>query len=360
MVVLPEVKHDFNMLGEIISGTIRQFGYEACIREEGSRGILEADLVILFGDCRFFNVSAYMLRSNAAKRPKTVIWQIDPFPPPDLNESALKTGLILAKCDRRRFFASYPAFVKYMVPFSHYIQKLLRWILAYKIRKNYESKNHNKFYNIDSHQLFTVMSRYAWLKHNLNLGWIDHLFTSTVPKKEFLENIGIDAKFVPVGYHPLWGEIPETKRDIDILFIGRPMHKTRFSILRDVKHMLSLRGINLVTIDYGCYGQQRTNILNRTKIVLDLIRVPWEMPLMRLLMSMSCGALVVSNWLGNPDPFSRKHLVQVDTKDIVKAVIYYLEHENERQIIVDDAYQFVTQEATMKNSISKIIETCFQ
>jgi hypothetical protein len=103
-----------------------------------------------------------------------------------------------------------------------------------------------------------------------------------------------------------------------------------------------------------CYGEERTLLLNRTKIVVDLMKTPWEMPVMRLLMCAGCGALVVSNWTGEPTPFDKTHLVQTATAEIADAAICYLQNEQSRCRIVDAVRAFVTQQLTMQNAVAKM------
>ena len=88
---------------------------------------------------------------------------------------------------------------------------------------------------------------------------------------------------------------------------------------------------------------------------MDLVRLPWEMPVMRLLMSMGCGAMVVSDWTGDPAPFARDHLVQADTRDLASTVVHYLEHDEDRRRIARAGHRFVTQELTLAGSVRRIL-----
>jgi len=84
--------------------------------------------------------------------------------------------------------------------------------------------------------------------------------------------------------------------------------------------------------------------------------VPWETTGLRFLMSMACGAMVISEQIEDPTPYTPGvHFVQVGVSDIPDAMEYYLDNHEERNRIVDAAYNYITRELTMENSIMKIL-----
>lgn len=175
-----------------------------------------------------------------------------------------------------------------------------------------------------------------------------------------MEKVGIDARIAPIGYHPDWDRKLSIKRDIDVLFIGALRSKRRRSILENIEEKLSTKGINLIRADYGCYTEQRTTLLNCAKIVLDVSRIPWEMSGMRFLISISCGALVICEHAEDTAPYKAGiPFVQVKVPELPNMICHYLEHEDERQAIVDSAYKFVTEKLTLKDSLLQIFGTCY-
>ena len=76
---------------------------------------------------------------------------------------------------------------------------------------------------------------------------------------------------------------------------------------------------------------------------------------MRLVAAMPCGALVITNWTGDPTPFSKDHLVQRPLQDFPDAVEYYLKHEQQRRVIAEKARCFVMQELSLVNVLGKLL-----
>ncbi|NUQ62175.1 MAG: glycosyltransferase family 1 protein [Pirellulales bacterium] len=65
--------------------------------------------------------------------------------------------------------------------------------------------------------------------------------------------------------------------------------------------------------------------------MLNLSKFPWELPGMRFLMGMSCGALVVTERLYDPRPYRfGEHLVEADLDEMPEKIIWHLNHETRR------------------------------
>lgn len=128
--------------------------------------------------------------------------------------------------------------------------------------------------------------------------WRDNLFdrilVSLESRQQFLRSIGVESTFMPFGYHPIWGQpLESAERDLDVLFIGAPTAKRR-QLLDQLAETLSNAGFRLTIIEGGCYGEQRTKLLNRSKIFLQLRQYPWELPRARMMMAMGCKTLFVT------------------------------------------------------------------
>ncbi|MHC4363656.1 MAG: glycosyltransferase family protein, partial [Planctomycetota bacterium] len=231
-----------------------------------------------------------------------------------------------------------------------------QWYCSRAIRKDMRNQDCHLCDTVSDHGLFTAATRYLNIKWHYENGWIDKIVTSIKARQTFLQKNGIDATCVPLGYHRLWGHKLDLTRDIDVLFIGRLRHDRRRKILEKCSKALKSHGTKMHIAENNCYGDERTRLLNRSKIVLDIMRVPWEMPVMRLLMSMSCGALVVSDWTQDPEPFRPEHIVQAESSQLADTIMYYLQNSRKRETIVNAAYNYVTKQLTLTQSISKIIE----
>jgi spore maturation protein CgeB len=172
--------------------------------------------------------------------------------------------------------------------------------------------------------------------------------------------MGIPCEYAALGYHSQWGHDLGLRRDVDVVFLGRVRQTSRERVFAHIRRQLRQQGIELTAIERGCYGQDRTKLLNRTRIALDLVQHPWEMPLARLLASMACGALVVSNWTSDPYPFRAEHLVRAESHRLADTILYYLGAESERRRIAEAAQWYVTNELTWDKTVSHLLRVCRQ
>lgn len=176
-------------------------------------------------------------------------------------------------------------------------------------------------------------------------GLLDKIIVSMEGRQQFLWSIGIDSVFIPLGYHTFWGRpLDKLERDLDVVFVGTPTPaRTRF-----IDHMgnrLSGSGFRLTVVEGDCYGEQRTELLNRAKILIHLRNYPWELTRMRMLMAMGCKALVLAEESEDTKPFlPGRHMAMARHEDLAETAIYYLRHEEARVEITRQAYNFVSTE----------------
>lgn len=184
----------------------------------------------------------------------------------------------------------------------------------------------------------------------------DLLLAPTLDRREFLVERGISAHWVPIGYDPSRGCDLSLCRDIGVLFLGTlniPRRKRMLDYLRR-------RGVSLLVMgspsDPACWGENRTRLLNRTKILLNLARSPGQLPDTRLILGMANKALVISEPIYNPAPYEPgKHYVSAALEEMPGIIAYYLTHESERERIANEGHRFVTQEVTLARSVSRIL-----
>jgi spore maturation protein CgeB len=129
--------------------------------------------------------------------------------------------------------------------------------------------------------------------------------------------------------------------------------------LGDLQQSLQAKGLRLEIVPRYCLGRERTELLNRARISLNMVSYPWDFPGARFLLSIGCGALVVSEPLENPGPYrAGEHFVQAEVADLPKIIAYYVAHEAEREALTRSAFRFVTCELTLKSSMAHIMEVC--
>ncbi len=348
----------FTDLAQMLAAELTQLGGHARRISPADVKSTKLDVVLLVGEGARLEDFIRLVPADAACRPVTLLWQLDPLPPLDLNADAEKIGLRLAKWDWNRIAPALRPWIKRLVPSRNKLMTALRAWTARGIRTAGGSAC-DPFEGLPVNLIHFVMAQWAWIRHHAEQGRIDHIMGSAISRVEFLQSRGVSAEFVPVGYHRGMGRLTGAKRDIDVLFLGAVRKTRRVSLLKQIEHQLAGRSIRLVTVSSNCFGQQRTELLNRARIVLNLLKFPWDLPGMRFLMSMSCGALVVTERLDDPRPYrSGIHLVEADSEDIPAAIAHYLEHEDERRRIVDAAHRFVTRELTLGGVAKQIMGLC--
>ena len=141
------------------------------------------------------------------------------------------------------------------------------------------------------------------LRRLARTGLPDLLVVSTAGGQEYLEEIGLQAHHVPLGYRPGQGRDLGLDRDIDALFLGALDVPRRKRAIRALRRS----GVRVEAVggwgDSRFWGENRTQLLNRTKIVLNISRHERQFSGQRLILGMANRALVVSEPMYRPEPF---------------------------------------------------------
>jgi len=178
---------------------------------------------------------------------------------------------------------------------------------------------------------------------------------------EFLRARGFDPIVAYIGFHPDWGENLELERDIPVLWLAKISTSRQRRLLNRIRVELRARGIEILVIDGienpYVFGEERKVILNRTKIVLNILRKKSDNNALRYCLSAPNRALVVTEPTLPHTPFkSGVHLVEAEIDQMVDTICYYLTHEEERKRIAEQACQLVTTELTMRKGVIRILE----
>jgi Glycosyl transferases group 1 len=188
-------------------------------------------------------------------------------------------------------------------------------------------------------------------------GIVDLLTVSEKSFQVFLAQEGIPTEHIPLGYHRVHGHRLNLERDIDVLFLGDQHARRRKRIIQ----RLAQEGVAVQALgNYGdprYWGDSRTELLNRTKVLLNLSRHPGLQNDVRLMIGMATGALVVSEPIYYPDPYvPGTHYVDVPIEEMAGTIKRYLHDVQERQKITAAAHAFVTEELTMKKMFARLLE----
>ena len=162
---------------------------------------------------------------------------------------------------------------------------------------------------------------------------------------------------------PEWGGDLGLERDIPVLWLGKPGSRRRRKLLRRVFASLQSRGVKMMVVDGEqnpyVFGNARTILLNRTRIVLNLLRQPTDENAGRFYIASANGAMVVTEPLLPHHPVFTPgvHFVECPVERMAETIDYYLHHEAERCQIALRAHELVTTDMAIDKTVSAIIAT---
>ena len=194
-------------------------------------------------------------------------------------------------------------------------------------------------------------------------GWLDILADFSETQAAFLRLYGVPAVYVPWGTSPEWWADLGLERDIDVLWMGQQRNRRRRTVLASVCHALCKQGRKVHIADGVenplVFGIERTTILNRTRITLN-IPTTWYHNCFITRFHMVAGnrCLVVSEpfLMHSAEYRPGVHYVEAETAALAETVLYYLEHAEERAVIAENAFQLVTTRLTLRNSVEKLLQ----
>ena len=198
-------------------------------------------------------------------------------------------------------------------------------------------------------------------------GWLSLLVNHSQIYTQCYQRHGLPAVFVPWGTAASWHADLGLDRDIDVLWMGKRRNKRRSNLLDQVRAELEARGRRMYVADDVenpfIFGETRTRFLNRARITLNVLTT-WYVSTLGHRFHMAAGnrSLVVSEHTLPHCPFYEPgvHYVSAHPKDLAEAILYYLDHEREREAIVENAYRLVTETLTFRHSIEAIMDAVGQ
>jgi hypothetical protein len=193
-------------------------------------------------------------------------------------------------------------------------------------------------------------------------GWLDLLVESSAIYAALHRKHGLPALCVPWGSVPSWSEEMDLERDVDVLWLGKRRTRRRSQLLDRVRRELASAGVSMYVADGVenpfVYGHERTRLLNRSAITLNLLPVWYDHAFpYRFHVAAPNRSLVVSEpTLRHSSQYvPGRHYVEADVDAIATTIRYYLEHEQERLRIVENAYCLATQQLTFGRSVKAIM-----
>ena len=224
-------------------------------------------------------------------------------------------------------------------PFSHTLNILLN-----KFKPNRGSR-------------FATLGDILWLDRN-NL--LNILATPASEYQKVFAGFGIDSLLIPRGYHPDYGEIRDLTRDIAVLWMGKIRTERRERIIHGLRVELANEGLEMQVYDGiekpFIFGEERTSLLNRSWFILNILAYPTDEISIRYYIAAANGAVILTEPGKNEYPFENwAHLVECLPQQMAETVSYHINHPEEWQRISQNAFNLVSQELTLENSISAML-----
>jgi hypothetical protein len=148
--------------------------------------------------------------------------------------------------------------------------------------------------------------------------------------------------------------------------MGTRGSRRRGRILDQIFSKLKSKGLNVYIgdneVDPFIFGAGRTRFLNRAKITLNITRTWYDDNFSRFSMACPNRSLVISEPV-LPHCIELKadvHYVSAKVEEIANTILYYLEQDEERNRIVDNAYNLMMTELKFENSLRKMFAAAQQ
>jgi hypothetical protein len=279
--------------------------------EDGPLRARREDVVLVLGNAGWFPaLRRDLLSTPAARRPLVAVWHTEPLP--------LPRGAGVSRPRR-------------------HARELVKAALR-DSRANDPATNHRR------------------LRELVDAGAVDVLLTGGPASRQFLAEQGIASADLTLGCHPALGRDLGLERDIDVMFLGATDVPRRRRVLRDLRR----HGIDVVQSgswhDPRFWGEERTRLLNRVRILLNLPRRPAESAKTRLMLGMANGALVVSEPMYDASPFEAgRHYVSADADELPETIRRLLADDEERGRIAAAGHRFATTEVTLERSVGRLL-----
>jgi hypothetical protein len=290
-----------------IAKGFRDAGHEVSAdREEFDPGV---DAVLIPNQPTFYPRALEQLRGLGGRRPRVVAWMSEPLVPP------LASGLPWPRRTHRE------------------------WIkLALRDRRVIDAR---------SNERRTI----ALVREGL----VDAVATTTVARVERFAEVGLETTWVPqtIGPH-VYADL-QLERDIPVLFLGAMDVPRRQLLARRLRRA----GVELTAVgdwkDPRYWGDERTRLMNRAVITLNLNRFRGNFPDTRFNLAAANRSLIVSEPVHRPDPYvaGQTH-VEAEPEDLPAVLEHWLADREARARMISAAYETVTTQLRRERSIAAL------
>ena len=337
-VAVPEWVED-DGIAKMIGFELEKIGYEPILFFFERNIPDDIDCLLTFGPYnKILPIWQNNARVESSRRPVVIHWNTEGMPDPRIPIRVIGAlGAIRSKLGRMGHSGSV---------FDHFLYSIRPMSSIDELFKRY--RYHGDY-------------EYAFRK-----GWLHVLSDTSHIYSEVRSKIGVPTLYAPWGASQTWYEDLCLERDIDVLWMGKKGSQRRSRILDRVLRELKSKGLNVYIADDEenpfIFGKQRTRYLNRAKITLNITRTWYDDNFSRFTLACPNRSLVVSEpVLPHCTEFKKNvHYVSAKIEDLADTIVYYLEHEDERRQIVDNAYELMMAELTFEKSLRKMLTAAQQ
>jgi hypothetical protein len=191
--------------------------------------------------------------------------------------------------------------------------------------------------------------------------FVDEMVVTSRDRAQVLAASGVGARVVPYGYHPtLAGPLAGTDgadRDIAVAAVGSALGARYLRRGRVFEGILpALESFGRVTVLDGIWGPERDALLRRSRVLLDIHRIPGNFAGLRFLTAFASGAVLVTEPLNDPYPFvSGRDHVETSTARLVDGVAALLDHEPTRRTMAATAQDRLREELSMGAMLQRVL-----
>lgn len=337
-VAVPEWAED-DGIAKMIGFELEQMGYDAIFFYFDGNIPEDVDYLLTFGP---YNRILPIWQKNACiamnRRPVVIHWNTEGMPDLRIPPQIVRTlGAMRSKIGRMGYSDSLLDRLLYsMRPVSNIDQSSKR----YRYHGDYD---------------------YAYRK-----GWLHVLSDSSHIYSQLRSKIGVPTLYAPWGASQRWYKDLGLERDLDVLWMGTRGSERRSRIIDQVFSKLKSKGLKVYIADNEespfIFGEDRTRFLNRAKITLNITRTWYDDNFSRFTMACTNRSMVVSEpVLPHCTEFKKNvHYVAAKIEDLANTIVYYLEHEEERKQIIDNAYKLMMTELKFEKSLLKMFAAARQ
>ena len=325
---------DVDDLAQTVTRALTELGYRPFVAHYTSEALEGAHFLFTYAPWgRLQRVAAQLAKTPPQKRPFWVHWSTEDCPDIRLpGWVTVPVGRTLAWLDRWQEAEGLQGRLAHTAP--------LRWV----------NRRFHKF-------------RYVGIYHHaLNAGLMGLLVEYSKVYADYYNRAGIPARYAQ------WGLLDNShrgdlrlERDIDVLWIGTRRTKRRSRLLDKVMGELAAYGKRVLIVDGSggpVYGEARTLLLNRAKIMLNLLPTWYDSALAYRwpLAAANRALLVTEDSLPHAPEFSPgEHYVAAPASQLTPTILDYLEHPEKREPIVERAYQVVMHGHSIVDSVRQIM-----